>query len=191
MNARADIDLVLPCYNPPSDWEERVATHFHEVERLFSPVRFHLFIVSDGSRRGYEPETIDRLRQLIPNVCVVDYKPNRGKGYALREAVKRCTSPYIIYTDYDFPYTNDSFGRMVETLLGGADVVVATRSKSYQENLPPFRKVLSKLSHICNTWILRIKIKDTQGGMKGFSQAGQAIFLTTRINSFLLSLIHI
>ena len=140
MNARADIDLVLPCYNPPSGWEERVATHFREVERLFSPVRFHLFIVSDGSRRGYEPETIDRLRQLIPNVCVVDYKPNRGKGYALREAVKRCTSPYIIYTDYDFPYTNDSFGRMVETLLGGADVVVATRSKSYQENLPPFRQ---------------------------------------------------
>ena len=39
--------------------------------------------------------------------------------------------------------------------------------------------------HICNTWVLRIKIKDTQGGMKGFSQAGQAIFLTTRINSFL------
>lgn len=95
MNARADIDLVLPCYNPPSGWEERVATHFREVERLFSPVRFHLFIVSDGSRRGYEPETIDRLRQLIPDVCVVDYKPNRGKGYALREAVKRCTSPYI------------------------------------------------------------------------------------------------
>ena len=61
MNARADIDLVLPCYNPPSGWEERVATHFREVERLFSPVRFHLFIVSDGSRRGYEPETIDRL----------------------------------------------------------------------------------------------------------------------------------
>ena len=50
MNARADIDLVLPCYNPPSDWEERVATHFHEVERLFSPVRFHLLsvMVRDG-----------------------------------------------------------------------------------------------------------------------------------------------
>lgn len=56
MNAQADIDLVLPCYNPPSGWEEQVATHFREVERLFSPVRFHLFIVSDGSRRGYEPE---------------------------------------------------------------------------------------------------------------------------------------
>ena len=61
MNARADIDLVLPCYNPPSGWEERVATHFREVERLFSRVRFHLFIVSDGSRRGNDrpPPAID------------------------------------------------------------------------------------------------------------------------------------
>ena len=51
MNARADIDLVLPCYNPPSGWEERVATHFREVERLFSPVRFTFLLsvmVQDG-----------------------------------------------------------------------------------------------------------------------------------------------
>lgn len=40
MNARADIDLVLPCYNPPSGWEERVATHFRKVEReLLRPIR--------------------------------------------------------------------------------------------------------------------------------------------------------
>lgn len=69
MNARADIDLVLPCYNPPSGWEERVATHFREVERLFSPVRFHLFIVSDGSRRGYEPGN-DRPPPAIDTGCL-------------------------------------------------------------------------------------------------------------------------
>ena len=71
--------------------------------------------------------------------------------------------------------------------LANADdwVEMALFAESYQDNLPPFRQMLSKLSHICNTWVLRIKIKDTQGGMKGFSQAGQAIFLTTRINSFL------
>ena len=57
----------------------------------------------------------------------------------------------------------------------------------------PFIKLISiqfiiiwSLPQICiRHLILRIKIKDTQGGMKGFSQAGQAIFLTTRINSFL------
>lgn len=97
MNARADIDLVLPCYNPPSGWEERVATHFREVERLFSPVRFHLFIVSDGSRRGYEPETIDRLRQLIPDVCVVDYKPNRGRICLARGGKAMYLSLHYLY----------------------------------------------------------------------------------------------
>lgn len=185
MNRPIDIDLVLPCYNPPKGWEQRVIAHFKEVEGLFPAVRFHLFIVSDGSRRGYEPDTLERLRQALPETCIVDYQPNRGKGYALREAVKHCTSPHIIYTDYDFPYTNESFGRMVGALLDGADVVVATRDKSYQDNLPPFRQTLSKLSHLCNTWILGIRVKDTQGGMKGFSRKGQAIFLTTRINSFL------
>lgn len=185
MNKPTDIDLVLPCYNPSTGWEQRVIAHFKEVGQLFSAIQFHLFIVSDGSQRGYEPETLARLQESLPNICIVDYQPNRGKGYALREAVKRCTSPYIIYTDYDFPYTNASFGRVVEALLNGADVVVATRDKSYQDNLPFFRQMLSKLSHLCNTWILGIKIKDTQGGMKGFSRKGQAIFLSTRINSFL------
>lgn len=185
MSTPAHIDLVLPCYNPPTGWEQRVIAHFQEVERLFTTIRFHLFIVSDGSRRGYEPETLARLREALPDICIVEYQPNRGKGYALREAVKHCTSPYIIYTDFDFPYTNDSFGRVVEALIDGADVVVAIREKSYQNNLPLFRQLLSKLSHLCNTWILRIKIKDTQGGMKGFSRKGQTIFLSTQINSFL------
>ena len=82
MNARADIDLVLPCYNPPSDWEERVATHFHEVERLFSRVRFHLFIVSDGSRRGYEPEILLAvlLRNCFPKIgCRLSVRKDRAR----------------------------------------------------------------------------------------------------------------
>ena len=56
MNARADIDLVLPCYNPPSGWEERVATHFREVERLFSRVRFETGIRAGNDR---PPPAID------------------------------------------------------------------------------------------------------------------------------------
>lgn len=185
MNTKTNIDLVLPCYNPPQGWEIQVANHLRLLNEQYNPIKFHLFIVSDGSQRGYEVETIARLRESIPDVKIIDYHPNKGKGYALRTAVKQCTSPYIIYTDYDFPYTDESFKKVVDALLKGADVVVATRDKSYQQNLPPFRRILSLLSHLCNAWILRIKITDTQGGMKGFSRAGQAIFLKTRIHSFL------
>lgn len=185
MNYKEDVDLILPCYNPPPGWEQKVIKKFREIQQEYAPIRFHLFIVSDGSRRGYEPETIQALRTAIPDSTIVDYRPNRGKGYALREAVKHGTSPYTIYTDYDFPYTDESFRSVVDTLLKGADVVVAIRDKNYQDNLPQFRRFLSKSSHWCNTWLLRMKIHDTQGGLKGFNRTGRAIFLSTQVNSFL------
>lgn len=182
---KTEIDLVLPCYNPPPGWEQKVSSKFNALQSLFDSIHFHLFIVSDGSKRGYEPKTIHALEEAIPGITIVNYSQNRGKGYALREAVKHCKSMYIIYTDYDFPYTDESFRRVIDTLLNGADVVVAIRDKSYQKGLPPFRKFLSESSHLCNAYLLRLKIRDTQGGLKGFNRKGQNVFLTTKVNSFL------
>lgn len=185
MNDRTEIDIILPCYNPPPRWEQKVIRKFKEIQSLFSPIDFHLLIVSDGSKRGYEPETVAALEQAIPGIQIIDYRPNRGKGYALRKAVQQTRSEYIIYTDYDFPYTDDSFREVINSLLKGADIVVATRDRSYQNNLPPFRRFLSESSHLCNAIFLRLKIRDTQGGLKGFNQTGKTVFLSTKVNSFL------
>ena len=93
MNDRTEIDIILPCYNPPPGWEQKVIGKFKEIQSLFSPIDFHLLIVSDGSRRGYEPETVAALEQGIPGIQIIDYRPNRGKGYALRKAVQCYFSP--------------------------------------------------------------------------------------------------
>lgn len=185
MNRITDFDLILPSYNPPQGWELKVIGKYKEIQSLFSSINFHLLIVSDGSTRGYEPETVAALKKGIPGLQIIDYRPNRGKGYALREAVRHCQSEYIIYTDYDFPYTDDSFEGVINTLLGGADVVVAVRDRNYQKNLPSFRRFLSESSHLCNALFLRLKIHDTQGGLKGFNQVGKTVFLSTKVNSFL------
>lgn len=180
------IDLVLPCYNPNPGWAEGVIRNLQRIEELCNPHRFRLFVVSDGSRYGFEPETIRLLKQEIKEVQIIYYRRNRGKGYALREAIKRCHSPYIIYTDYDFPYTTDSFLLVVKELLeSNADIVVALRNKSYRESLPLFRRFLSESSHLCNRLFLRLDIHDTQGGLKGFTHKGKHYFLKTRINGFL------
>mgnify|MGYP002596073055 FL=1 len=181
MNDRTEIDIILPCYNPPPGWEQKVIGKFKEIQSLFSPIDFHLLIVSDGSRRGYEPETVAALDQGIPGIQIIDYRPNRGKGYALRKAVQQTRSEYIIYTDYDFPYTDDSFKEVINSLLKGADIVVATRDRNYQKNLPPFRRFLSESSHLCNAIFLRLKIRDTQGGLKGFNQTGKTVFYQQKL----------
>lgn len=183
--SKNDIDIVLPCYNPPNGWEQGVIRNIKTLQDLSDTFYFRVIIVSDGSQHGYEPEVIEALEQSVPDITIIDYQPNRGKGYALREAVRQGQSPYTIYTDYDFPYTKESLIRVLDSLASGADVVVAVRDKNYQKNLPSFRKFLSISSHLCNNWVLGLKITDTQGGLKGFNRAGREIFLTTRINSFL------
>ena len=185
MISKIAVDIILPCYNPPFGWEQDVIKNVELLQKFSNTFSFRIIIVSDGSRRGYEPETIRALKQSVPDISIIDYQPNRGKGYALREAVKHGQSQYTIYTDYDFPYTEESFVSVLRSLTNGADVVVAVRDKNYQRSLPGFRKFLSISSHFCNTWILGLKIRDTQGGLKGFNRAGREIFLTTRVNSFL------
>ncbi len=179
------IDIVLPCYNPSQGWEKRVAENYSKLCRLHPESRFNLFVVTDGSERGYSDVTVSFLKENIPFFTLVDYKPNMGKGYALRRAVKECTSGYIIYIDYDFPYTWESIENVINALLCGSDVVVAVRSSDYQRMLPRFRKILSYSSHLLNKVLFGLKITDTQGGMKGFNRRGREIFLTTTINSFL------
>ena len=179
------IDLILPCYNPHSGWERSVVAHFKDLQERNNHVLFHLYIATDGSVKGYDDSTINYLKTELPGINIVHYTENRGKGYALRYAVSRCTSEYIIYTDYDFPYTDKSVDSVIQKLLEGFDVVVAERDRIYQENLPLFRKFLSYSSHKLNKYILRLKIKDTQGGLKGFNKKGKSIFLETTIKSFL------
>lgn len=185
MSKPIHIDIILPCYNPPVGWEEKVICNFNQLQQSYPTIHFHLYIASDGSRRGYDSEITDRIKAIIPTVRLMHYEQNQGKGYALRHSIRHCQSEYMIYTDYDFPYTSQSFDNVVQALLEGADVVVAIRDKNYQRNLPAFRKFLSRSSHWVNRLVLRLKIKDTQGGLKGFNRKGREIFLSTTINSFL------
>lgn len=178
-------DIVLPCYNPPVHWEKRVVENYRKLYELFENHQFNFIIVTDGSTRCYDDVVTSYLYENIAGLKIVDYRQNRGKGYALRSAVKECTSNYIVYIDHDFPYTWDSITKVFKALEQGADVVVAIRDNSYQRGLPLIRKVLSYSSHLLNKIVFRLKITDTQGGMKGFSSRGREIFLTTTINTFL------
>ena len=185
MNTLLDFDIVLPAYNPSLNWEKVIVDNINRLNTIYPNINFNLYITNDGSTQGYSDNSKDYIKKNIENTNFLFYEDNKGKGYALRYAISQCKSPYIIYTDYDFPYTDDSFCNVVDALIDNADVVVAVRDRSYQKSLPTFRKFLSYSSHTINKILFRIKINDTQGGMKGFNTKGKEIFLNTTINTFL------
>jgi glycosyltransferase involved in cell wall biosynthesis len=180
-----DIDLVLPCYNPRADFEEMVFEYFWYLKACYPERKMHLYVVNDGSVRNFNGAQIKKLSSMEPVVQVISYPMNRGKGYALRRAVALTTSPFVIYTDYDFPFRLDTMKMLIEELDKGADIVMVGRNHNYLKILPPKRRFYSNTSRFFNKFILGLKYPETQGGLKGFNENGKKIFLRTTIDEFL------
>lgn len=184
-----EIDIVLPCYNPPEGWIDRVIDGYHQLSQGLQGTDVHLIIVNDGSNPPITQADVRQIEENVDKFLWVDQQPNRGKGAALRTGMKHCRSEFIVFTDIDFPYTMDSNIGLCEALLTGeADVVVGQRKKKYYEKTPWQREFISKLLKGINKYILRIPVTDTQCGLKGFNRIGLKAFLDTSVNRYLFDL---
>lgn len=144
-----------------------------------------LIIVNDGSLQNF---TASEVQNFLPQVTIINYPTNRGKGFALREGVKVARSDYILYTDVDFPYTNNSFMGIYNALAEGNDLAIGIRDETYYLHLPKSRFYLSKFLRSLIRLFLRIPTDDTQCGLKGFNRKGKEVFLQTTIHRYLFDL---
>ena len=182
------LDIILPAYNPLPGWEEVVIGRFQSLVKALPDVKIRLFIVNDGSQRLDENYSVGLIQQVIPDLQWISYKENRGKGYALRQGVKKSTADFVVYTDIDWPYTEESMIGVIRTLTGTADAVIGKRDDNYYTHLPPARRRISRLLRSFNAKLLRLKVDDTQAGLKGFRKNVKDIFLSTTIDRYLFDL---
>jgi len=182
------LDIILPAYNPLPGWEDIVIGRFQSLVKALPDVKIRLFIVNDGSQRLDENHSAGVIQEVIPDLQWISYKENRGKGYALRQGVKNSTADFIVYTDIDWPYTEESMIGVIQTLTGSADAVIGKRDENYYTHLPPARRRISRLLRSFNAKLLRLKVDDTQAGLKGFRKNIKDIFLSTTIDRYLFDL---
>lgn len=182
--------ILLPCYNPPIGWEKQVVESMDIISKALNQKvgELHLVIVNDGSKTNCTVEQQNFVSSNVLNAQFVNYEQNRGKGYALREGVKVIRTNFIVYTDIDFPYQEDSVIAIAETLLNGTAVALGHRGKEYYSKTPWFRKVVSKTLRWVLKTFLRLPTDDSQCGLKGYNQVGAAVFLSTKIDRFLFDL---
>ncbi len=182
------VSIVLPYYNPPENWHENVAEQYALLaSRIAEPV--HLILVNDGSTHGATAEQAAFIQAQIPTSLFVSYPGNKGKGYAIRQGVSRADTDIILYTDIDFPYTNDSILEIYNALKAGkADVVIGVKNEVYYDNVPPSRRFISKMLRRMIRAFFSIPTADTQCGLKGFRKNIKPIFLSTTVNRYLFDL---
>lgn len=181
--------MVLPCYNPESGWVQRVLKSWTHLKQELADLELRLIVVNDGSTRGLTPADIDLLRLSIPSLSLIVSSPNMGKGYALRKGVAATDADWVVYTDIDFPYEEASLvGLLAKLRAGEADVAVGVREDDYYEGIPADRRRISRLLRWMLKTTLKLKVTDTQCGLKGFNRRGKEVFLRTTINRFLFDL---
>jgi glycosyltransferase involved in cell wall biosynthesis len=190
MKTTIRLNVVVPCYNPPQEWEQALAERFAQFRKTVADLTsdVHLVVVNDGSPRNAEPENFNRLKTLIPDVQVVTYTENRGKGHALRQGVAASEADQYLVTDADFPYTLESMRRVVITGMEKSGIAAGNRDTSYYDRVPAFRRLLSKALRWMLRNVLHQPVDDSQCGLKGFDQTGKAVFLETTIDRFLFDL---
>ncbi|PQJ10905.1 hypothetical protein CJD36_013115 [Flavipsychrobacter stenotrophus] len=183
-----NVSLILPCYNPPQDWERNVYTNYVAFcDRIND--KAELIMVIDGVSESITGEQLIYLQQNIPLLKLIQYAENRGKGYALRQGVAAATGNIILYTDIDFPYTIESMYAVYNDLKNDFhDVAIGVKNESYYTHIPPVRKAISQALRAMIKTFLSLPVTDTQCGLKGFKQTVKPLFLKTTIDRYLFDL---
>jgi dolichyl-phosphate beta-glucosyltransferase len=113
----------------------------------------------------------------LARIRVLDYSPNRGKGYALRQGLLAACGQWRVFTDVDLAYGFEDIVRVANTLQAGADVAIASRMHPDSRLvLPPWLQGYVYRRHLQSlvfSWIVRrllpLSQRDTQAGLKGLS----------------------
>jgi glycosyltransferase involved in cell wall biosynthesis len=149
--------------------------------------RVNFILVNDGSNEENIVRQLEVLRNKHIPVEYISYEVNRGKGFALRHGVLTASSEYIVYTDVDFPFTDDSMYDVIHELVTDKyDIIAGFRDERYYaQKMSFFRKSLSRLFRWFIREILKMPVADTQCGLKGFNSRGRNKFLSTTINRYL------
>jgi glycosyltransferase involved in cell wall biosynthesis len=160
-----EISVVVPAYQEADDIEEVLDRLCHTLKQRFE--NFEIIVVADGCTDGTE---IRAASHADPRVKVLSYQQNRGKGYALREGTKEATGKYVAFCDGDLDIHPESILVLYDLLLlGDAEVVVG--SKMHPNSIvdyPRFRRVQSLIFRKIVQLLFRLKVTDTQTGLKVF-----------------------
>lgn len=179
-----EISVCIPMYNESEriaatarELSEYMAKNFSDYEILFS---------DDGSTDG----CADIVRSLdLPNVRVVGYKNNRGKGCAVRTAFLEARGDFVMFTDADLAYGTGVIRRAYDEHLAHpeAGMVIGSRNldKDGYSGYTFLRRVASKAYIFLLGIVGGFSLSDSQCGCKGFSHdAVQKIFPRCEVDGF-------
>jgi len=179
------LTIVIPAYNE----EDRIVTTLDKTIAYLGeqPYSSEVLVVSDGST----DRTGDVVRSYTPpesvDVQFLEYRPNRGKGYAVRYGMLRGEGDIVMFMDADYSVPVQELEKALSHIENGFDIAIASRALSesiihQHQNVP--REISAKIYTLIQTVYLGIAYRDTQCGFKVFTRdAARCLFQRQKLHS--------
>ena len=177
------LSIIVPAYN---EKKRLASTLIPTIEFLkHQTYSSEIIIVSDGST----DDTVaisEQHKLLFNNIKVIEYFPNRGKGYAVKTGMLNAKGKYRLFMDADYAVPIDYVQTFLSLINHNYDLVIGSRGlrQSQVESHQPFiRESLAKIFGIVQRIILGLPILDTQCGFKLFTkESAEKLFPLTTFN---------
>lgn len=179
------LSVVVPAYNE----EERLGATLKRMLAYFDtqPYKVEILVVDDGSSDG-TAKVVETIAACRPQVKLLTYAPNHGKGHAVRYGMLRAQGTRILFSDADLATPIEEVDKLLAKLDAGHDIAIGSRDVAGSELVKRQSVVREMGGRFFNKLVQLLAvpgIRDTQCGFKLFTQdAARAIFTRCQVDHF-------
>lgn len=183
---RLRLSVVIPAYNEEARIERTLARTVEYLDATeWRP--YEVLVVSDGSTDRTEA-LVRAFAEAHPQVQLLAYQPNRGKGHAVRYGILRAQGEWVLFSDADLATPIEELEKLAPHLKRGYDVAIGSRPLRESQLVvrQPFYREWAGRAFNKVVQLLAVRgIHDTQCGFKLFThESAQAIFSLCRLDGF-------
>jgi dolichyl-phosphate beta-glucosyltransferase len=181
---RTHLSVVIPMYNE----SHRMGDSLPHLRDYFrgQPYSVEFVVVDDGS----SDNTVELAWQILGHdaVRVLEEKPNRGKGHALKVGMLAADGEKVLFTDADLSTPPEEIEKFWTWFDKGYDVVIGSRKMRgavLERHQPLWRESMGKVFTWLTNHIATRDISDITCGYKCFTHsAAQELFSRSIIDDW-------
>lgn len=181
------LSVVIPAYRQAST----ICAELVALDAFLAQLvpAHEIILVIDGNN----DQTFEMVRQHVrlPSLRVEYFLQNRGKGMAVRHGMLAARGELVAFMDAGGDVTMQDFDMLWRVFqFYQADVAIGSKRHSLSEVIyPRVRRVYSRTYQILNRLLFRLRVSDTQVGLKLFRrEVVQAVMPRVLVKQFAFDL---
>lgn len=176
------LSVIIPARNEV----KRLPLTLVDIDRHLSRATFpYEIIVVDGASTDGTPQLVEKFKELVANLKLIESEGNLGKGGVVKKGMLEAKGKYRLFTDADDATSIDQFEKMLPFFKEGYDVVIgsiAVKGAELAPAQPLIRRLMGKAGNLFIQLVVLPGIWDSQRGFKCFTEeAAKKIFPLQRI----------